>query len=237
MIELTKNPEFINRNKIKQIRFLLRLGTTMFLIILFIISPLSAQKMRREYWNTGYAGIVFPYNHFEGQYHSKNSIVISNTKFSSGMGIGIILGFKHKIFGFEASYNRSKGDLSFTKLNQNIIDGKIHLDLMNWDFQFHPINTRLRPYLLAGLGFYWLTPVNNSDFMYTPLYDGNLDCFGYNLGGGIEYRPARAISIAGTAIYRYFDQSALMVYYFMGKGVDFSINVRFHLDKLFGGMY
>lgn len=188
-------------------------------------------------WPSSFIGVVFPYNGFNAKYTRSSQALEGTATLPGGLGIGVVLGDSSRVFGFEFSYTRSSAEVAFSTFTNLEVKEKATWNMLNLDIKLHLIpNPPIRPYLLAGVGYFWLTPENEHLFGQTPLWDGAFGVLGLDLGGGLEFRPARAFSIAGTIVYRLFDgttiwatgASPMFSYRMWGNGLNFTASARIH---------
>jgi opacity protein-like surface antigen len=119
----------------------------------------------------------------------------------AGTGFGIILGARGTRGAVELSYQRSSHDTSsfFTVPGEstatyNVIDLNAKIDVFAQD--------QLRPYVLLGFGFPWLTIEESATdgFSY---YDETFHGFAFNVGAGAAYYLHPQWALTGGLIYRW----------------------------------
>lgn len=204
----------------------------------------GAAAQDRQSWpeTSAYVGVVIPYHRFEGTTHrSENGrpTIDGDVSYPATTGIGAVLGTSKRVLGVELSFTRAAADVSFSNAT-SAHKGRATWNQLNLDFRVSLTgNLLIRPYLLAGAGLFWMVPDKGVDFRQTPLWNGEIDALGTNLGAGVEVRPAKAFSVAGSVVYRSFSGTttynpirsthAPITYSMSGNGVSFQMSVRFHI--------
>jgi len=202
----------------------------------------QTQKAHKERWHTSYAGLVIPYTKFTGTYGKYKSTVSGKVSYPGNIGLGALLGISGKVIGGELSYMRSASEITFTNPSSNPSEhkGKAYWSQLNTDLRLSLTgDSPIRPYLITGLGFLWLRPDNKEFFEVTPLWNGAIDGICLNLGGGIQVRLAKAISMSGIVVYQPFGFSdllnwpnlSLIIYHMQGKELKCQVSVQVHFKN------
>jgi hypothetical protein len=202
----------------------------------------QTQKTHKERWHTSYAGLVMPYTKFTGTYGEYHNTASGKVSFPGRIGFGAIFGAGGKVIGGELSYIRSASEITFTDPSSNPSEhkGKAYWSQLNTDLRLSLTgDSPIRPYLITGIGFLWLRPDNKEFFKLTPLWNGAIDGICINLGGGIQVRLAKAISMSGTVVYQPFGFSDLIgypalssfIYNMQGKELRCQVSVQVHFKN------
>jgi hypothetical protein len=202
----------------------------------------QTQKVHKERWHTSYAGLVMPYTKFTGTYGEYHNTVSGNVSYPGKIGFGAILGASGKVIGGELSYMRSASDITFTDPSSHPSEhkGKAYWSQLNTDLRLSLTgDSPIRPYLITGLGFLWLRPDNKEFFELTPLWNGIIDGICLNLGGGIQVRLTKAISMSGIVVYQPFGFSDLVgypnlstiIYNMQGKELKYQVSIQVHFKN------
>jgi hypothetical protein len=121
-----------------------------------------------------------------------------------GKGFGIVLGGRTEKAAFELGYQRTRHDtfslltLEEGEASYNIIDLNFKVDVFARD--------QVRPYILFGFGFPWLTVENGhveADYYGYSFNDATFFGFALNTGAGLAYYFHPQWAVTGGVIYRW----------------------------------
>ncbi|MBN2019632.1 MAG: porin family protein [Sedimentisphaerales bacterium] len=183
-----------------------------------------------------YIGAMYVNNSMSGDFddtvfYTSGSKVYDVPDVDNGTGFGIVLGARGKDGAFELSYQRTNHDTSSSFVD--IGDSEATYNIIDLNFKFDVFaRDRLRPYLLIGFGFPWLTI---EDSMYDD-DDGSYDDetftgISFNLGAGLAYYLDPQWAITGGIIYRWNRFSSVE-----GKSLDDTLSEK-ALNLTFGVAY
>lgn len=142
-----------------------------------------------------YLGALFAYNGMSGDFEDLGLIfeegdlddetvdgdVVFVPDVDNGAGFGVVLGRRFDKLSFELGYQRTAHDTFFDDSDAayNVVDLNVKIDVFAAD--------RLRPYVLLGGGFSWLTIEDNTLEPDDTLDDTDFSGFCLNAGVGVAY--------------------------------------------------
>ena len=119
----------------------------------------------------------------------------------SGMGFGLVAGFRQDRYPIEFGYQRTTHDThsSFVDVADstafyNVFDMNLKVDVVRRE--------QFRPYVLVGFGFPWLT-IEDSSTSGGPLEDETFWGFDVDVGAGVAYYFSPRWAVMGGLIYRW----------------------------------
>lgn len=155
-----------------------------------------------------YLGAMFAYNHMSGDFDDSTFLVSSSDSdiydvpdVDDGMGFGVLVGWRLDRYSMELVYQRSSHDTSSSFVDMDGSDA--FYNLVDLDFKIDVFaQSKLRPYVLFGVGIPWLT-----------IEDGSTDGFSYKdetfvgfdlgVGAGVAYYFTPQWAITGGVIHRW----------------------------------
>lgn len=177
---------------------------------LVLVCPARAQESG-DVKKGFYLGAMFVHNSMSGDFDSFSILteegddelegdIVFRPELDDGAGFGLILGRRYETISFEIGYQRTAHDTSFGPGDEddavyNVVDLNIKIDVF--------AQNKLRPYVLLGGGFPWLTVDGG-----TLDDDGSLDDSRYygfclNAGVGVAYYFDPQWAITGGLIHRW----------------------------------
>jgi outer membrane protein len=161
-----------------------------------------------------YFGVILPYNTVDGDFDGETAYqnvpgspveeMLLVNDLDGGLGWGAALGYRLPRLAMELNYLRSKHDQSFGGFDM----GEAELQTLNLDLKYFFLHDKpVQPYLLAGVGYYWLT---EEDSAFSPdviaptkVDDATFSNFGLNGGGGVAIYISPRVAVNGGVIFRW----------------------------------
>lgn len=152
-----------------------------------------------------YIGLYLTSNQMSGDFDDSTSYstydeFLDVPDVDSGTGIGAVLGFRVPKGALELGYQRSSHDVSGViheegDAKYNIIDLNFKIDVL--------ARNQIRPYLLFGFGFPWLTIENSLYDYYSGWEDATFFGLALNVGAGAAYYFRPDLAVDGGILYRW----------------------------------
>jgi hypothetical protein len=187
--------------------------TIIMLNLFFFVSASVVYAQGSKYVKEGaYLGIYLTDTRMFGDFDNTVSYYGYNDIYEvpyvdDGTGFGIVLGGRAQKAAFELGYQRTRHDtiaLGGDEASYNIIDLNFKVDVFARD--------QVRPYVLFGFGFPWLTIENGlaeldydydlGDFVFS-FEDETFFGFALNAGAGLAYYFHPQWAVTGGVIYRW----------------------------------
>jgi hypothetical protein len=136
-------------------------------------------------------------------YLETSSEVLDVPDVDPGYGFGISLGNRGEEGAFEISYQRSTHDTHSSFIDIGDQDGYLNIIDFNFKFDVFP-KKQVRPYILLGFGFPWLTITNSLYDSYEDSYeDATFIGISGNIGCGLAYYFTPRWCLTGGMTYRW----------------------------------
>jgi hypothetical protein len=177
---------------------------------LVLVCPTWAQESE-DVKNGFYLGAMFVHNSMSGDFDETSLMteegdeeldndIVFVPELDDGTGFGLVLGRRYGKFSMEVGYQRTAHDTSFGPGDEddaayNVIDLNVKIDVF--------AQNKLRPYVLLGGGFPWLTVEDGTLDNSGSLDDSKYYGFCLNAGVGVAYYFDPQWAITGGLIHRW----------------------------------
>ena len=153
-----------------------------------------------------YIGVLFVNNKMSGDFdgstfYTSPSKAYDVPDLDDGTGFGIVLGYRLKNGAIELDYQQTTHDTSSSFMDVGKQKATYHVIDLNLKFDVFA-RDRLRPYILVGLGFPWIT-ITDSATDGSSYDDETFTGFALNAGIGLAYYFHPQWAITGGLVYRW----------------------------------